>query len=103
MKLPHPHGIAMQTLPLDIGVKEFAGEEHVVMTTAMATMVFPVKGMVKDIAVGSSTGAVDTHHLSSFTLDTRGMEAMPDMTPVTVPIFARSSWQPTVLRLILST
>ena len=63
-KLPPPHGIAMQILPLHVGVKEsvqFAGEEHVVTTTAVATMVLPVKGMMKDIVVGSSTGAVDMH------------------------------------------
>ena len=30
--------------------------EHVVTTAAVITMVFPVKGIVKDITVGSSTG-----------------------------------------------
>ena len=40
---------------------QFAGEEHVVATTAVATMVFPVKRMVIDTPVGSSTGAVRTY------------------------------------------
>ena len=64
LKPPPPHGIAMQTLPLHVGVKESvqsADAEYVVITAAVATMVFPVKGTVKDIAVGSSTGAVDAH------------------------------------------
>ena len=64
LKLPPPHGIAMQTLTLHAGVKEsmqFAEVGHVVTTATVVTMVSPVKGMVKDIAVGSSTGAVDTH------------------------------------------
>ena len=59
--LPPPHGIAMQTSPLHIGITEsvqFADAEYVVSTAAVATMVFPVKGIVEDIAVGSSTGAV---------------------------------------------
>ena len=50
----------MQTLPLHVGVKEsvqFAGEEHVVTTAAVATMVFPVKGTPKDVAVGSANWA----------------------------------------------
>ena len=53
----------MQTLPLHVGVKEsvqFADAEYMVISAAVATMVFPVKGTVKDIAVCSSTGAVDT-------------------------------------------
>ena len=50
--------------PLHIGVAEStqsADAEHVVTTAVVATMVFPVKGIVEDIAVGSSTGAVDLH------------------------------------------
>ena len=35
-----------------------ADAEHVVTGTAVATLVLPVKGMVEDIAVCSSTGAV---------------------------------------------
>ena len=57
MKLPHPHGIAMQTLPLHVGSVESvqsADAEY-----AVATMVSPVKGTVKGIAAGSSTGAVE--------------------------------------------
>ena len=68
LKLPPPHGIAMQTLPLHVGVREsvqFADEEYVATTAAVATMVFPVKRMVKDIAAGSSSGAVDTHVCSA--------------------------------------
>ena len=42
----------MQTPQLHVG-------EYVVTTVAVATMVLPVKGMVKDIVVGSSTGVVD--------------------------------------------
>ena len=38
---------------------------HVVTTAAVATMVFPVEGIVKDIAVGSSTETVDTHAVSA--------------------------------------
>ena len=34
-------------------------------TAAVVTMVLPVKGIVKGIAVGSSTGAVDTHVVSA--------------------------------------
>ena len=39
--------------------------EYVITKAAMATMVLPDKGTVKDIAVGSSTGAVDTHVVSA--------------------------------------
>ena len=42
-----------------------ADAEHVVTTAAVATMVLLVKGIVKDIAVGSSTAAVDTHVVSA--------------------------------------
>ena len=62
MRLPSPRGIAMQTLPLHVGVAEsvqFAEAEYVVITVAVATMVFPIKGTVKDITVGSSTEAVE--------------------------------------------
>ena len=51
VKLPPPHDIVTQTSPLHVGVAESvqsADAEHVVT----------VKGIVKDIAVGSSTGAV---------------------------------------------
>ena len=41
-----------------------ADAEHVVATAAVATMVLHVKGIVKDIAVESSTGAIDTHFVS---------------------------------------
>ena len=64
VKLPPPHNIVTQTSPLHVGVAEsvqFAEAEYVVITAAVATMVFPVKGTVRDIVVGSSTGAVDTH------------------------------------------
>ena len=64
MKLPQPHDIVTQTSPLHVGVAESvqsANAEHVVTTAAVATMVLPDKGIVKDIAVDSSTGAVDTH------------------------------------------
>ena len=44
---------------------QFDDAEHVVITAAVATVVLPVKGIVKDIAVGSSTGAVDTHVVSA--------------------------------------
>ena len=36
---------------------QFADAEHVVTTTVVVMTVLPVKGIVKDIAVGSSTGA----------------------------------------------
>ena len=42
----------------------FANAEHVVTTAAVATMVLHVKGIAKDIAVESSTGAIDTHLVS---------------------------------------
>ena len=63
VKLPPPHDIVTQTSPLHVGVAEsvqFVNAEHVVTTAVVATMVFLVKGIVEDIAVGSSTGAVDT-------------------------------------------
>ena len=44
---------------------QFADEEHVLTTAAVATMVFPVEGTVKDIAVGPSIGAVDTPPLGT--------------------------------------
>ena len=72
VKLPPPHDIATQTLPLHIGVAESvqsADAKHVVTTAAVATMVLPVKGTVKDIAVGSATGAVDSHCASRSRLD----------------------------------
>ena len=58
----------MQLLPLHIGVAEsvqHADAEYVITTAAVAMMVLSVKGIVKDIAVGSSTGAVDTHVVSA--------------------------------------
>ena len=64
VKLPLPHDIATRTSRLHVGVAksmQSADEEHVATTAAVATMMFLVKGIVKDIAVGSSTGAVDTH------------------------------------------
>ena len=42
-----------------------ADAEHVATTAAVVTMVLPVKGILKDIAVGSSTGAVDAHVVSN--------------------------------------
>ena len=51
VKLPPLHDIATQTSPLHVG-----DAEHVVTTAAVVTMVFLVKGIVKDITVGSSTG-----------------------------------------------
>ena len=68
VKLPPPHDIVTQTSPLHAGVAESvqsADAEYVVTTAAVATMVHPVKEIVKDIAVESSTGAVDTHVLSA--------------------------------------
>ena len=68
VKLPPPHDIVTQTSPLHVGVAESVQSghaEHVVTTAAVATMVHPVKEIVKDIAVDSSTGAVDTHVLSA--------------------------------------
>ena len=59
VKLPPPHDIATQTSPLHVGIAESlqsTDAEHVVITAAVITMVFPVKGIVKDITVGSSTG-----------------------------------------------
>ena len=53
VKFPPPHDIAMQTPPLHDGIAES------VQSDAVATMVLPVKGIAKDIVVGSSTGAVD--------------------------------------------
>ena len=58
----------MQTPQLYVKVVKsvlYADAEYVVTTAAMATMVLPVKGVVKNIAVGSSTGAMDTHVVSA--------------------------------------
>ena len=71
MKLLPPHDIVTQTSPLHVGVAELvqsADQEYVVTTAAVATMVFPVKWIVKDIAVGSSTGAVDTNIMSAVSI-----------------------------------
>ena len=57
---PPPHDIATQTPPLPVGFEESvqsADAEHVVTTAAMITMVLPVEGIVKDIAVSSPTEA----------------------------------------------
>ena len=73
VKLSPPHDIATQTHPLHIGVAESvqsADAEHVVTTTAVATMVILVRGTMKDIAVCSGTGAVDTHVPLFFPLET---------------------------------
>ena len=45
-----------------------ADAEHLVTTAVVATTVLPVKGIVEDIAVSSSTGAVDTHIVSAVTI-----------------------------------
>ena len=68
VKLPPPHDIATQTPPLHVGVAESvqsAEADNVFTTAAVVMMVLPVKGIVKDIAVGSSTGVVDTHVVSA--------------------------------------
>ena len=73
MKLPPPHGITTQTLPLHIGVAELmqsADAVHVAMTATVATMVLPVIGTPKDVAIGSATGPVDTHVPPYFPLET---------------------------------
>ena len=57
VKLPPSHDIVTQTPPLHVGVAESVQSvdaEHVVTTAVVATMVLPVKGIVKDITVGSS-------------------------------------------------
>ena len=59
MKLPPPRDIVTQISPLHVGIAESvqsADAKHVVTTAVMATMVFPVKRIVEDIA--ASTGAV---------------------------------------------
>ena len=71
VKLLPPHDIVTQTSPLHVGVAESmqsADADYVVTTAAVATMVLPVKGIVEDIAVGSSTGAVDTHIVSAVSI-----------------------------------
>ena len=56
-----------------------ADEEYVATTAAVTMMVFPVKGTVKDIAVGSSTRAVDMHVMSAvFTLRTSDLQSPND-------------------------
>ena len=70
--------MATQAPALHIGVAESvqsADAEHV-DTTAAASMVLPAKVTVKDIAAGSTDGAVDTHVPQNFPLETgtaRGM------------------------------
>ena len=79
VKLPPPHDIATQTTPLHIGVAESvqsADAKHVVTTAAVATMVLPVKGTVKDIAVGSATGTVDSHVPLYFPLESGSAKFM---------------------------
>ena len=71
MKLPPPRDIVTQISPLHVGVAELvqsADAKHVVTTAVVAAMVFPVKGIVEDIAAGSSTGAVDMHVMSAVTV-----------------------------------
>ena len=73
VKLPPPHGITTQTLPLHIGVAELmqsADAVHVAMTATVAMMVLPVIGTPKDVAIDSATGPVDTHVPSYFPLET---------------------------------
>ena len=63
VKLPSPHDVVTQTSPLHVSFAESvpsADAEHVVTTTVVATMMLHVKGIVKDIAVDSATGAADT-------------------------------------------
>ena len=53
-----------------------ADAEHMDTTAAVATVVLPAKETVKDIAAGSTAGAVDTHVPLNFPLETgtaRGM------------------------------
>ena len=71
MKLPPPRDIVTQISPLHVGVAELvqsADAKHVVTTAAVAAMVFPIKGIVEDIAAGSSAGAVDMHVMSAVTV-----------------------------------
>ena len=68
MKLPPQRDIVTQISPLHVGIAESvqsADTKHVVTTAVVATMVFPVKGIVEDIAAGASTGAVDMHVVSA--------------------------------------
>ena len=63
VKLPSPHDVVTRTSPLHVSFAESVPSddaEHVVTTTVVATMMLHVKGIVKDIAVDSATGAVDT-------------------------------------------
>ena len=56
--------MATQAPALHIGVAESvqsADAEHVNTTAAVASMVLPAKVTVKDIAAGSTAGAVDTN------------------------------------------
>ena len=64
VKLPPSHNMATQAPALHIGVAESvqsADAEHVDTTAAVASMVLPAKVTVKDIAAGSTAGAVDTN------------------------------------------
>ena len=71
--------MATQAPALHIGAAESmqsADAEHVDTTAAVASMVLPAKVTVKDIAAGSTAGAVDTHVPLKFPLETgtaRGM------------------------------
>ena len=71
--------MATQAPALHIGVAESvqsADAEHVDTTAAVTSMLLPVKVTVKDIAAGSTAGAVDTHVPLYFPLETgtaRGM------------------------------
>ena len=79
MKNPPSHDKATQAPALHIGAAESvqsAEAKHVVTTTAVASMELPVKVTVKDIAAGSTAGAVDTDVPLYFPLETgtaRGM------------------------------
>ena len=79
VKLPPSHDMATQASALHIGATESmqsADADHVDTTAAVASMVLPAKVTVKDIAAGSTAGAVDTHVPLKFPLETgtaRGM------------------------------
>ena len=67
------HDMATQAPELHIGAeesKQSADAEHVDPTAAVATMVLPTKETVKDIAAGSTAGAMDPHVPLNFPLKT---------------------------------
>ena len=69
VKPPPSHDIVTQTPPLHVEVAESVQSvdaEHVVTTAAVAAMVLPVKGTVKDIAAGSSSAGTRLQRDQSF-------------------------------------